>query len=400
VRSNTNIASLQAWDAADELLLQQATHWREDGWLAAKPPASKQPPRVLVVDDNFGALTLGLWELQPITLADSAAFGPLLAYNLALNPSLKSTLSGPPVPLSWCDDPVLAQKTAINSLHSANGLSGSFDLVVMRIPRYGDYLAWLLRRVNALLADNGVLLAGGMIKHLPDRSVDVFAQAVVTEKVCPARKKARVVICRKGSAELTSWTPAWLGYSLAAGAETAKALSVAALPAVFARDKLDIGTRALLPHVMQAAAALASDARVLDLACGNGVLGLAALAANSHLELTFSDVSSQAVISAAANAAREFPQSAFSFRHADSLAADGGEFDLILLNPPFHEGGVVSDHIALALFAAARGHLRPGGRLLLVGNRHLGYHRSLGRFFPQVRQLDANPKFVVLEASR
>jgi 16S rRNA (guanine1207-N2)-methyltransferase len=398
-RPNTNTASLQAWDAADELLLQQATHWMEDGWPAAQQPAGKQHPRVLVVDDNFGALTLGLWEWQPVTLADSAALGPVLAHNLALNPSLQSNLSGQPAPLSWCDDPALAPETATSSLHSANGLNGSFDLVVMRIPRYGDYLAWLLRRVNALLADNGVLFAGGMIKHLPDRSVDVFAQAVVTEKVCPARKKTRVVMCRKGSAELTSWTSAWLGYSLAAGAETAKALSVAALPAVFARDKLDIGTRALLPHVTQAAAALAPGARVLDLACGNGVLGLAALAANSHLELTFSDVSSQAVISAANNAAQEFPQSAFFFRHADSLAADGGEFDLILLNPPFHEGGVVGDHVALTLFAAARDHLGPGGRLLLVGNRHLGYHRSLGRFFPRVRQLDANPKFVVLDAS-
>ncbi|WP_053076125.1 class I SAM-dependent methyltransferase [Marinobacter psychrophilus] len=399
-KPNAKAASLQAWDSADELLLQQATHWMKDGWLADKQPAGKQHPRVLVVDDNFGALTLGLWESQPITLADSAALEGLLAYNLALNPPLQSNLSDQPVPLSWCDDPVLAQETATNSSHSDSRLEGLFDLVVMRIPRYGDYLAWLLRRVNALLANNGVLLAGGMIKHLPNRSVDVFAQAVVTEKVCPARKKARVVICRKGSAELTNWTPAWQGYSLAAGAEKAKALNVAALPAVFARDKLDIGTRALLPHVTEAAAALAPGARVLDLACGNGVLGLAALAANSHLELTFSDVSSQAVISAATNAAREFPHSAFAFRHADSIAADGGEFDLILLNPPFHEGGVVGDHIALALFAASRRHLRPGGRLLLVGNRHLGYHRSLGRFFPQVRQLDANPKFVVLAASR
>ena len=402
VRPNANTASLQAWDAADELLLQQATHWVENEWLEDKQPAGKQHPRVLVVDDNFGALTLGLWELQPATLADSAALGRVLAHNLALNPPLQSNLSDQPVPLSWCDDPVLAPETAMatNSPHSAYRLNGLFDLVVMRIPRYGDYLAWLLRRVNALLADDGVLLAGGMIKHLPDRSVDVFAQAVVTEKVCPARKKARVVICRKGSAELTDWTPAWLGYSLAAGAETAKTLCVAALPAVFARDKLDIGTRVLLPHVTQAAAALAPGARVLDLACGNGVLGLAALAANSHLELTFSDVSSQAVISAAANAAREFPRSTFSFRHADGISADGGEFDLILLNPPFHEGGVVGDHIALALFAAARRHLRPGGRLLLVGNRHLGYHRSLGRFFPQVRQPGTTPKFVVLEASR
>ncbi|MCL1476737.1 MULTISPECIES: methyltransferase [unclassified Marinobacter] len=399
-KPNANAASLQAWDAADELLLQQATHWMDDKWLADKQQADKPHPRVLVVDDNFGALTLGLWGLQPVILADSAALGPVLAHNLALNPPLHSISSHQAAPLSWRDDPVLTQETAITSRCSVNVMSGPFDLVVMRIPRYGDYLAWLLRRVNALLADDGVLLAGGMIKHLPDRSVDVFAQAIVTEKVCPARKKARVVICRKGSAELANWNPAWQGYSLAAGAEIAKALSVAALPAVFARDKLDIGTRALLPHVTQAAATLAPGARVLDLACGNGVLGLAALAANSHLELTFSDVSSQAVISAAANAAREFPHSAFSFHHADSISADGGEFDLILLNPPFHDGGMVGDHIALALFAAARRHLRPGGRLLLVGNRHLGYHRSLGRFFPQVRQLDANPKFVVLEASR
>ena len=402
VRPNANAASLQAWDAADELLLQQAADWVENEWLEDKQPAGKQHPRVLVVDDNFGALTLGLWELQPVTLADSAALGPVLAHNLVLNPPLQSNLSDQPVPLSWCDDPVLAPETAMatNSPHSAYRLNGLFDLVVMRIPRYGDYLAWLLRRVNALLADDGVLLAGGMIKHLPDRSVDVFGQAVITEKVWPARKKARVVMCRKGSAELANWSPAWLGYSLAVDAGISKELSVAALPAVFARDKLDIGTRVLLPHVTQAAAALAPGVRVLDLACGNGVLGLAALAVNSHLELTFSDVSSQAVISAAANAAREFPRSTFSFRHADGISADEGEFDLILLNPPFHEGGVVGDHIALALFAAARRYLRPGGRLLLVGNRHLGYHRSLGRFFPQVRQLDANPKFVVLEASR
>lgn len=107
-KPNANAASLQASDAADELLLQQATHWMEDKWLAGKQQADKPHPRVLVIDDNFGALTLGLWGLQPITLADSAVLGPVLAHNLALNPPLQSNLSDQPVPLSWCDDPVLA----------------------------------------------------------------------------------------------------------------------------------------------------------------------------------------------------------------------------------------------------------------------------------------------------
>jgi len=40
-KPNASAASLQAWDAADELLLQQATHWMESKWLAGKQQADK-----------------------------------------------------------------------------------------------------------------------------------------------------------------------------------------------------------------------------------------------------------------------------------------------------------------------------------------------------------------------
>ena len=71
----------------------------------------------------------------------------------------------------------------------------------------------------------------------------------------------------------------------------------------------------------------------------------------------------------------------------------------ILLNPPFHEGGAVGDHIALRLFAEAAGCLTGDGELLMVGNRHLGYHRSLRSFFTQVQQLHASPRFVVFRCT-
>lgn len=314
VRPGTGDASLRAWDAADELLLQEAF---------ARLNPSRQP-RVLVIDDQFGALTLGLNPFQPDLVADSATLPAALADNAGLNSGLASV----PEVRSWRTPP-----------------DARYDAVVLRIPRHADYLAWLLRWVNGVLAEDGLLLAGGMIKHLPDRGVDVFAQAVTTDTVCPARKKARVIVCRPGTAEL------------------------------------------------------APGARVLDLACGNGVVGMVALSARPDLALTFSDVSSQAIVSAERNVEAAFADSDCSFDHADGVGAGAGRFDLILLNPPFHEGGVVGDHIALRLFAQASRHLAPGGGLLMVGNRHLGYHRSLRRFFPQVRQLDANPKFVVLEAA-
>ncbi len=353
---------LRAWDAADELLLAEAGKRQAES------------PRILVVDDQFGALTLGLAQAHgPVTsVADSAVMPLALEHNAELNPGL----ARPAVLHSWLNPP-----------------DGPFDLVVLRIPRHGAYLGWLLRWVNSVLADNGCLLAGGMIKHLPDRSVDVFAEAVVTETVLPARKKARVVVCRKGPAQLQGWPESWKGYALAG-----LPAPVQALPAVFARDKLDIGTRELLPLVAPAVRSLEPGARVLDLACGNGVLGLSVLACRSDVTVDFSDVSSQAVASVLHNLGACGYQ-AGQCHHSDGIRDDAGEYHLILLNPPFHEGGVVGDHIALRLFRDAARHLTPGGRMLMVGNRHLGYHKSLKRYFGKVEQRAASPRFVVFEAA-
>ena len=208
----------------------------------------------------------------------------------------------------------------------------------------------------------------------------------------PARKKARVIVCEAGQQEETVQDD-WQGYRT-----EEPALALEALPAVFARQKLDIGTRLLLPHVASEIRGLPRGARVLDLGCGNGVLGLTALVLRPDLQVTFSDVSSQAILSARRNVRVNCPEAAAEFVHYDGVSPDSGHFDLVLLNPPFHEGGIVGDHIALALFRQVARHLVRGGSMLLVGNRHLGYHKSLRRYFSGTRQLDANRKFVVFRA--
>ncbi|OZB20729.1 MAG: methyltransferase [Marinobacter sp. 34-60-7] len=362
-RPGATSRDLRAWDAADELLIGAA----------AEVP---NPSRPLVVDDAFGALSLALTARFPGCSLQSVADSALAADALASNARLNRHLPEPDAVHSWRNPP-----------------AGPFDLIVLRIPRQADYLAWLLRWANGVLAPEGRILAGGMIKHLPDRSVDVFADAVITEHVLPARKKARVVVCKQGDAPLDTWPGHWRGYAV-----PGLGAAVQGLPAVFAREKLDVGTAELLPLMADSLAALAPGARVLDLACGNGVLGLSALSRPGDLELDFSDVSSQAVVSVEHNLARlTFTDRARVF-HADGVPEAAGRYPLILLNPPFHEGGVVGDHIALRLFEQASEHLTPGGRLLMVGNRHLGYHRSLGRFFRHVQQRGASPRFVVFEA--
>ncbi len=359
VLSRPGNRGLQAWDAADELLIEAARERLQPG------------QRLALVDDAFGALTLALHDLEPTTIADNATLRGALADNARSN-GLEVE-----APEDWMRPPL-----------------GPFDAIVMKIPRQIDYLEYLLRWANDVLVPGGLLMAGGMIKHIPDHGVGVFNRLVVTDQVLPARKKARVVVCQPGSAGLAGWEKQWLGYRL-----PASGLELRALPAVFARDHLDPGAHMLMPQVREAAASLAEGAQVLDLACGNGVQGLTALLERQDLAVEFSDVSSQAIASAKANVKGAFPEADTRFEHGDGIAGNAGEFDLILLNPPFHDGGAVGDHIALRLFRQARRHLSPGGQLLVVGNRHLGYHKSLRRDFPQVRQLDADPRFVVFAAS-
>lgn len=361
-RPGTDDPSLRAWSAADELLLQEAFEH-----LAIEPGS-----RVLVVDDQYGALTLALSSYSPDVVADGAQLPSALALNASLNPDFTS----PEQVFSWLQPPV-----------------DTYDLILLKIPRETDYLEWLLRWADSALKQTGIIMAAGMIKHLPERSVDVFARTVNVQNVSRAVKKARLITCGRGEVGLESWPGAWKGYEL----ET-QGMRVDAMPAVFAREKLDIGTRLLLPHLKPALESCQPGARVLDLACGNGVLGLSVLADRADIEVTFSDVSSQAILSARRNVSAAFPGAKAVFSHADGIADGQGSYDRILLNPPFHEGGVVGDHIALRLFEQAAKNLSATGRLILVGNRHLGYHKSLRRFFSQVRQLDANPKFVVFEA--
>jgi 23S rRNA (guanine1835-N2)-methyltransferase len=83
------------------------------------------------------------------------------------------------------------------------------------------------------------------------------------------------------------------------------------------------------------------------------------------------------------------------------MPADPTElYDIVLCNPPFHQGHVVGDGVAWQMFANARESLRMGGQLWIVGNRHLEYHTKLARLFSGVRQLADHPKYVVLAATR
>src|SRR6185312_10132546 len=74
--------------------------------------------------------------------------------------------------------------------------------------------------------------------------------------------------------------------------------------------------------------------------------------------------------------------------------------DLVVCNPPFHEGTTLETDAAHRMFAAAARVLRPGGELWTVYNSHLRHKSALGRVVGPTTMVLQNPKFTVTRSVR
>ena len=173
--------------------------------------------------------------------------------------------------------------------------------------------------------------------------------------------------------------------------------------ACFSGTKSDEGSALLIDSLLGLLDDEAPES-VLDLGCGNGWLLTAATRASGANTGLGIDVSKAAVASARATAeANGVDVDAILGEAADPeepALAGLGEFDLILLNPPFHQGTAIETETAAALMATAAKHLAPGGQVLTVFNSHLRYRGRLESIIGPSRQLARNKKFTVIASRR
>ncbi|WPC04441.1 class I SAM-dependent methyltransferase [Pseudomonas benzenivorans] len=351
---------LQAFDAADEYLL---SHLAEQGLPAAA--------RLLVLNDSFGALAASLAGRARVTSSGDSHLGYLgLTVNLARN-----RLAG----------------DAVDFVPASETPQGPFDWVLIRVPKTLALLEEQLIRLHGQLAPGARVVAAAMVKHLPRAAGDLLERYIGPVQASLAVKKARLLFAtpEKKAAPVSPYPTR---YRL-----EQPSLELLNHANLFCREGLDIGTRALLPHLPKHLGRI----RVADLGCGNGVLGIAYALGSPQAEMTLVDESYMAVQSARENWRAALGERPVSIRAGDGLAEqDADSLDLVLCNPPFHQQQVVGDFLAWRMFQQARAALVKGGELWIVGNRHLGYHAKLGRLFRGVEQVAATPKFVVLKATK
>ncbi len=165
-------------------------------------------------------------------------------------------------------------------------------------------------------------------------------------------------------------------------------------PGVFAWDRIDAAS-ALLAQCLPGDLA----GRGADLGAGFGYLASELLArCPGVVALDLYEAEARALALAQANLATARAQIVFHWH--DVTAGLLQTYDFIVSNPPFHQGRADEPALGQAFIAAAAAALRPGGRLLLVANRHLPYEASLARDFGAVQVLREQDGFKVIQATK
>ncbi|RYF46964.1 MAG: methyltransferase, partial [Cytophagaceae bacterium] len=75
-------------------------------------------------------------------------------------------------------------------------------------------------------------------------------------------------------------------------------------------------------------------------------------------------------------------------------------YDLIVMNPPFHEGHASEPHLGQALIRRAAEALRAGGELIMVANRGLPYEPVLNEAFRSSGETARNARYKILWAKK
>lgn len=352
--------SLRAWDAADEYVLEHITNL-----------TLPNQPKILIINDSFGALTIALNQFQPFALSDSFLSQQATRLNLAAN-----------------DLP----ETAVTLIKSLEPLPHDFDLVIIKVPKTLALLEAQLLQLRSHISENTQIIVAGMVKILTPSVWNLLTRIIGETQTSLAQKKARLIFATFQSQLPCPQNPYPIRYVL----ENTE-YEITNHANVFSREKLDIGTRFFLEHLPRSA----RFRDIVDLGCGNGIVGLVAAEKNPAAHIHFVDESFMAMASARENFERAFKHRTAQFHVGDCLTAFAAKSaDLVLCNPPFHQQHVIGDFIAQTMFTQAYSVLQNGGELWVIGNRHLNYGVPLARLFGKqnVNLVAQNRKFMIWKA--
>ena len=267
----------------------------------------------------------------------------------------------------------------------------SFDLVLSHLPRGRAVQEELIRGTARVLRPGGrfyfVAHKRAGVKGAIAYARDLFGHCGVVRQ----KKGYHVALAIKPDGlDLSPLTESYVAHTVTLdGIKT----TLVSKPGVFAWDRLDDGTAALVGAIE-----IGAGDRVLDLGCGTGLAGLAAARHASEGRVVLVDADARAVESAQRTLAANEVAGGEALLSDCASAVLNKEFDVVITNPPFHQGVGVDYEVACQFVRDAARVLRPGGRLFLVANRFLRYGDLIKEVFGSVETAYADNRYHVLTA--
>jgi len=307
-----------------------------------------------------------------------------------------------------CAERTLAANDLLDAeVRLADGVNGfspdSFDLVLSHLPRGRAVQEELIRGAAWVLRPGGcfyfVAHKRSGVKGAIAYARDLFGHCGVVRQ----KKGYHVALAVKPDGlALPPSAENYVAHTVALdGVET----TLISKPGVFAWDRLDDGTAALV-----GAMEIGAGDAVLDLGCGAGPAGLAAARRLADLPsparggvgggVVLVDADARAVESARRTLAANGVAGGEVLLSDCASAVSARRFDVVITNPPFHQGVGVDYEVACQFVRDSAQVLRPGGRLFLVANRFLRYGDLIAEIFGSVETAHADNRYHVLSAVR
>jgi len=376
-------------------------------------PPSSLPPRLIVAGKP------GVWSWEAVNPGTAA-----LIEVLDLEPDaqvldlgcgtgvlgLAAALMAPEGRVTLVDCNVAAVETArrtlaLNGVTNAEvrlgdgvlGLSpNAFDVVVSHLPRGRAVIGAFIQGAAA------VLRPGGRFYFVAHRDAGI-RPAILHAEACFG--KAGVIHRKKGYHVAMARKPEGLEVPLPEPGYVTRTVEVAgrqatlvSKPGLFAWDRLDEGTAALIE-----AMEVRPGERVLDLGCGTGLVGLVAAWRGGQVTMVDADVRA---IEAARRTLEANGVEGVRLLLSDIASVFLKEgprkerFDVVVTNPPFHQGVGVAYEVGCQFVVDGARLLDRRGRLYVVANKFLRYDRLMARLLPSVRTVYEDNRYHVLLGER
>lgn len=170
-----------------------------------------------------------------------------------------------------------------------------------------------------------------------------------------------------------------------------------AAPGMFSSDHIDPGSAFLADHLPKD-----MKGRIADFCSGWGYLSVeVALNCAAVKSVALYEADHASLEASKVNMARLAPSVAATYHWQDLIGEKAsGEYDTIIMNPPFHQGRAADPAIGNAIIRNAHNALHRGGKLFLVANRNLPYEATLEALFFKCGEIAKNNYYKVLWATK